>query len=198
MKIYTKTGDLGTTSTFAGERTLKTDPRIEAVGSVDELNSLIGIVLSTCTTQDGGDSDVRGLQVEEIKGYLLQIQHDLFSLGAEISLITHKDLTNVHAPHITEKHIEDLEKIIDFISEKLIEQKCFLLPNGTPLSCWLHFARTVTRRAERDILRLQEVYHLNPTSLRFMNRLSDLFYVLARYANKETMSEQQPMYKYFK
>ena len=191
MKIYTKTGDQGITSTFSGDRALKSDPRIEASGSVDELNSILGLVLVTCDTENSTIS-------LEIKSVLEQLQHDLFSLGAEMSLLSHKDLSKVNAPHITEKHILDVEDGIDAISGKLVEQTSFLLPRGTPLSCWLHLARTVTRRVERDIIRLQAEYTVHPESLQYVNRLSDLFYVLARYANKETVSEQQPMYKYFK
>ena len=185
MKIYTKTGDEGTTSTLTGERVPKTDMRIEAAGSVDELNSLLGVVLT----------HARDAHEEDISSMLLDIQHDLFSFGATLSLLSLKDMSRVSVPRINESHVLALESKIDSVTSRLSEQKSFLLPNGTPTSCWLHLARTVTRRAERDVLRLASVYSCDPVMIQYLNRLSDLLYVLARFANKETVPEQPPIYR---
>ncbi len=187
MKIYTKTGDDGCTSTFSGERVPKTDQRIEAVGTVDELNSLLGVAMCHAQSECG-----------EIVEMLTSVQHELFSLGADISLMSLKDMSRVKAPHITFDHVAELERKIDAVSSRLVEQKSFLLPNGTPTACSLHLARTVARRAERDVLRLGSVYSFDPCVLQYLNRLSDLLYVLARLANKETVTEQQPIYRYMK
>ena len=190
MKIYTKTGDAGCTSTFSGERVSKTDLRIEAVGTIDELNSLLGIVMCHARSEVEGGA--------EIVPVLLEIQHELFSLGADISLMSLKDMSRVKAPHVTFEHVAELERKIDSISSRLVEQKSFLLPNGTPTACSLHLARTVARRAERDVLRLSDLYSFEPVVMQYLNRLSDLLYVLARLANKETVTEQQPIYRYMK
>jgi cob(I)alamin adenosyltransferase len=194
MKIYTQKGDGGNTSFYTGESVRKNDPRIEAVGTIDELNSLIGLVLS----QVGVDEKEQNSVGVEIKSALERIQHDLFTVGAELTMLSTKKMSSsFKMPMITTQHISDVERMIDGVSEKLVEQKSFLLPGGTMLSAWLHFSRTVTRRAEREVVGLMEHIEMNPEVLRYLNRLSDLLYVLARYANKETVSEQQPMYKYF-
>ena len=186
-KIYTKKGDLGETGFYTGERVKKNDLRIEALGSVDELNSLVGLVAATVSGEDP-------LHVE-IKSILEQLQHDLFTIGAELTMLS--DTKNEYkTPKITEQHIQDVERIIDEIQERLPEQKSFILPGGTPLSAWLNFARTVTRRAERTIVTLSEARPINEQLLKYLNRVSDLFHILARYANKE-VKEQQPIYKYF-
>ncbi len=111
--------------------------------------------------------------------------------------MSEKDTSNFHTPKLTDQHIIDLENTIDAIQNRLVEQKSFLLPGGTPLSAWLHFSRTVCRRAERDIIRLHDYMEVKPELLRYLNRLSDLLYVLARFANKELVTEQQPIYRYF-
>ena len=194
MKIYTKKGDGGSTTFYTGESVRKNDPRIEAVGTIDELNSVIGLAMSHAVTGENS----QGVIGTEIKSTLERIQHDLFTVGAELTMLSAKQMPgNFKVPMITVQHIVDVEQMIDGVSEKLVEQKSFLLPGGTTLSAWLHFSRTVTRRAERDVVGLMEQIEVNPEVLRYLNRLSDLLYVLARYANKEIVSEQQPMYKYF-
>lgn len=187
-KIYTKRGDAGQTSFFTGETVKKNDSRIHAVGSIDELNSLIGLVLSTIITSSNQQCST------EIQEILNQVQNDLFTVGAELTMLSELDKSKL--PQITSKHIKEMESSIDQIQEKLTEQKTFILPGGTPLSAWLHFSRTVARRAERDLVDLSTNLPLNPQLLKYTNRLSDLFYVLARYANKEIHVEQQPIYKY--
>src|SRR3989338_402594 len=178
MKIYTRRGDSGSTSSFTGERIKKCDPRIDAVGTVDELNSLIWLVHSSIIYETDTAS-------REIKAILESLQHDLFTVGAEITMMSDKDTSNFNTPKLTEKHILDVENAIDTIQNKLAEQKSFLLPGGTHLSAWLHFSRTVCRRAERDLVRLHDQAEVKYELLKYLNRLSDLLYVLARYANKE-------------
>ncbi|MBI2668563.1 cob(I)yrinic acid a,c-diamide adenosyltransferase [Candidatus Woesearchaeota archaeon] len=187
MNIYTRRGDGGETSCFAGERIKKCDCRIESVGSIDELNSILGLVYATINETDEA--------TKEIKQIIERLQHDLFTIGAELTMLSGQ-ANEVHMPKITEQHIADIEHFIDDITNKLPEQRSFILPGGTQLSAWLHFARTVTRRAERNVVNLHEHLPINPFLLKYLNRLSDLFHVLARYANKE-VKEQQPMYKYF-
>ena len=185
-KIYTLTGDKGTTSFYTGEIVKKSDPHIHAVGSIDELNSLIGLVISTMSASTNPSS-------KEIQEILRHLQNDLFTVGAELTMLNSKKAK----PHITSKHIKEMESYIDDIQEKLSEQKNFILPGGTPLSAWLHFSRTVCRRAERDLVRLHDQAEVKYELLKYLNRLSDLLYVLARYANKELANEQQPIYRYF-
>ncbi len=195
MKIYTKKGDGGSTTFYTGESVRKNDSRIEAVGTVDELNSLIGLVMA----QMGVEENSENVIYTEIKSTLERVQHDLFTVGAELTMLSARQMPeSFKMPTITLQHITDMEHMIDLVTGKLVEQKSFLLPGGTTLSAWLHFSRTVTRRAERDVVGLMEQIEVNPEVLRYLNRLSDLLYVLARYANKEVVSEQQPMYKYFK
>ena len=184
-KIYTLKGDKGTTSVYTGEIVKKNDPHIHAVGSIDELNSLIGLVISTMSTSTNPSS-------KEIQEILNHLQNDLFTVGAELTMLNSKK----NKPHITSKHIKEMESYIDDIQEKLSEQKKFILPGGTLLSAWLHFSRTVARRAERDLVELSNKIDLNPQLLKYFNRISDLLYVMARYANKEIHAEQQPIYKY--
>ncbi len=193
-KIYTKKGDAGTTSFYTGEIIKKNDPRIEAVGHVDELNSLLGLVMAHASPQTLTDPIQK-----EIHHIIERIQHDLFTVGAELTMLSSREMPlTFKVPTITAQHIIDLEKNIDEISSCLMEQKSFLLPGGSALSSWLHFSRTVARRAEREIVSLTQAISINPELLKYLNRLSDLLYVLARYANKEVISEQQPIYKYFK
>ncbi len=194
MKIYTKKGDGGSTTFYTGESVRKNDQRIEAVGTIDELNSLIGLVMAQMNESVGEKSLVHA----EIKSTLERVQHDLFTVGAELTMLSSRQMPEAFkVPTMTQQHITDMEHMIDLVTEKLVEQKSFLLPGGTTLSAWLHFSRTVTRRAERDVVGLMEQVEVNAELLKYLNRLSDLLYVLARYANKEVVSEQQPMYKYF-
>lgn len=182
MKIYTKAGDEGNTCFFGCGMVRKNDPRIEAFGALDELNSVIGITL--CFVED-----------EKLRNTLIKIQHDLFTLGADLA---GSELKADSLPRVTEQHVTELEAAIDEIEEKLGMPKKFILPGGTISSSFLHLSRTITRRAERTLVGLKEVMTINPVMLQYINRLSDLLYVLARQSNKELdVKEQQPMYKYF-
>ena len=180
MKIYTKTGDAGLTGLFAGPRVAKTHPRIEAYGTVDELNAMIGLTRS-CAPPAGMDD-------------LLEIiQHDLFAVGAELATL---DPQAQGTALINETVIGALERAIDENEENLSPLKQFILPAGTPLAASLHVARGVCRRAERCIVTLHASEpSLSLVTLRYLNRLSDLLFVLARVANAESGVADTPWRK---
>jgi len=169
MKIYTKTGDGGDTSLFGGQRVPKDALRIEAYGTVDELNSVLGIALA-----DGPE--------EEIRSVLLQIQHRLFGLGADLA--TPRSVTRKHIKRIEPRDALWLEREIDRFEKLLKPLHSFILPGGSHLAAHLHFARTVCRRAERVVVRLSRNEDIGEGMTMFLNRLSDLLFVLARYANE--------------
>ena len=183
MKIYTKIGDAGQTTFFGCGLVSKADSKIEAFGALDELNCVIGLTL--CFIEE-----------EKLRQTLFKIQNDLFQVGSDLagSALIEKTL-----PKITTEHINELEAAIDELQEKLGMPRKFILPGGTISSSFLHLTRAVTRRAERTLVEVNQQLPLNPELLRYVNRLSDFLYVLARQANKELeIKEQQPMYKYFK
>lgn len=182
MKIYTKTGDQGQTSFLGKGMIQKDDPRIEAVGALDELNSVIGITL--CFLED-----------DKLREVLTNIQNDLFTLGADLA---GSEVIADTIPRVTDKHIQEIEMIIDDLEEKLGMPEKFILPGGTVSSSFLHLCRTITRRAERTLVGVKGKVKINDVMLRYLNRLGDLLYILARQANKELdVKEQQPIYKYF-
>ncbi len=181
MKIYTKIGDQGKTTFFGCGLIDKHDPRIEAFGALDELNTVIGITL--CYVSD-----------EHTKNMLTDMQHDLFQLGADLA---GSKLTQNSMPRINDGHVRKLEQEIDLLQEKLGMPTKFILPGGTPSSAYLHLCRVIARRAERSLVAAKEILELNPQMLKYINRLSDFLYVLARQANKELdVKEQHPLYKY--
>lgn len=169
MKIYTKTGDRGYTGLFGGPRISKDAPRIEAYGSVDELNSLLGVVRAGGLD---GEFDV----------LLARIQNDLFALGAQLAT---PDPAAHRTALIGQSHIASLEAAIDHFEEGLQPLSQFILPDGTPAAAGLHFARTVCRRAERRLVTLmqQSSDPIADELIVYLNRLSDLLFVLARAAN---------------
>lgn len=167
MKIYTKTGDKGETSLFGGQRVWKDDLRIESYGTVDELNSLIGLTLSEPCYDD-------------IKAVLLRIQNNLFILGADLATPEDK---KVKIDRIGENLIEESERDIDYFSVRIPELKEFILPGGTKVASLLHLCRTVCRRAERNVIKLNKVVSINQNIIVYLNRLSDLFFVMARFDN---------------
>jgi cob(I)alamin adenosyltransferase len=167
MKIYTKKGDDGSTSTFSGKRVSKDSPIMHAQGIIDELNATIGIALSVNKNK-------------EIKEILNAIQFDLFVIGSEITLSEQGDKNKIK---IAEVKIKFLEETIDEIENKLPKLHHFVLPGGSLLSAQLHLSRTVCRRAERDLVTFIEKTGLKTLSLKYINRLSDLLFVLARCAN---------------
>jgi cob(I)alamin adenosyltransferase len=185
MAIYTKTGDCGETSFTCGERVKKNDCRIESYGTLDELNAVIGVTIAFCDNHN-------------IREILSGLQHDIFTMCAELAVYS-STLHPKRIPKITEKHVRDIEKTIDHLDEILPQQKAFILPGGTKLGANLHLCRTVTRRAERAVVSLNDKFELNPELLRYVNRMSDLFHLLSRLANNESsLKEQQPIYRYFK
>ncbi|MCX6136951.1 MAG: cob(I)yrinic acid a,c-diamide adenosyltransferase [Ignavibacteriales bacterium] len=168
MKIYTKTGDAGVTGLFGGDRVPKDAIRIEAYGEVDELNAVIGMVRASQPPAD-------------IDRLLVRIQNDLFVVGADLATPLDQVLSRV--PRIDTGYAEALEKEIDALDAKLPPLKNFVLPGGTSAAALLHFARTVCRRAERAVVTLARAEKIGPEIIIYLNRLSDLLFVLARYAN---------------
>jgi len=170
MKIYTKTGDRGETSLFGGQRVPKDDLRINAYGTVDELNSVLGIAITEITAV-------------EIKDILVQVQNDLFTLGADLASPAEKEKGSFVIPRIKTDKIEKLETFIDSIEYKLPELRNFILPGGSKGASYLHLARTVCRRAEREAVTLSKNVEIGPLPVVYLNRLSDLLFVLARFEN---------------
>jgi len=171
-RIYTRTGDDGTTSLGDMSRTGKNDPRLKAYADVDEANCAIGVVLA----QPGVDSDTATL--------LRRIQNELFDVGAD--LCTPVVDNPAHEPlRVTADYITRLEGECDQYNERLTPLRSFILPGGTPVAAHLHVARTVVRRAERSTWAALDMYHggMNPLTATYLNRLSDLLFILARAAN---------------
>ena len=177
-RIYTKTGDKGTTALGDASRTSKTDLRIEAFATVDEANSYIGVAMSALT---------KNKAESEIYDILLDVQNDMFDVGADLCtpVVENPKWTPLR---VTEKQVANLEAYIDLINGSLNPLKSFVLPSGTAAASHLHVARTIVRRAERDTWRAIEEYGdgVSPLTAKYLNRLSDLLFVLARYANLYT------------
>jgi cob(I)alamin adenosyltransferase len=174
-RIYTKTGDDGTTSLGDMSRTSKNDPRLEAYATVDEANSSIGVVLAMGDIKDA-----------EITKLLIRIQNDLFDVGGDLCTPV-VDKPESEPLRVLDSQIDYLEKQIDKYNESLQPLRSFVLPSGTAAASLMHVARTVTRRAERATWHAIHSFGsgVNPVTAKYLNRLSDLLFVLARYANKE-------------
>jgi cob(I)alamin adenosyltransferase len=177
MKIYTKTGDKGTTALFGGKRISKADLRIETYGTVDELNSYIGLVR---------DQEVNAKR----KNILVEIQDRLFTIGS--ILATEPGNTKVKVPSITEQDITFLEKEIDAMDAQLPPMKSFVLPGGHPSVSFCHVARTVCRRAERLVIALDAHEKVDALIIQYLNRLSDFLFVLSRKMTAELGAEETP------
>ncbi|MCH2109003.1 MAG: cob(I)yrinic acid a,c-diamide adenosyltransferase [Polyangiaceae bacterium] len=175
MKIYTRTGDDGTTGLFGGARLSKSSPQVEAFGAVDELNACLGVVRSQTPEPS----------VNEI---LTQVQAELFVVGAELATVTGKEKT-LRMSLVNADAIEELEKAIDRHEEPLAPLTTFILPSGSASGTSLHLARTICRRAERDVLRWG---HARSVLVKYLNRLSDLLFVLARYENFKKNQPETP------
>jgi cob(I)alamin adenosyltransferase len=169
VKIYTRTGDSGETSLFDGTRARKDDPRIEAYGDVDELNAWLGLVRAAPLDATVGAE-------------IVAIQRDLFALGAQLADPGEKLAPRVEKAVIADAHVMRLEQLIDRYDDTLPPLRRFILAGGTPAAAALHVARTVCRRAERRIVSLQPP--VDPVLVRYVNRLSDLLFVLARALNR--------------
>ena len=175
MKIYTKTGDKGTTALYGGTRVSKASARVESYGNIDELNSFIGLAKSEITD-------------EKVLSQLKKIQFDLFTLGSESATPTDK-LTLANGKSrltlmISEKEIEELENWMDEFETQLEPLQYFILPGGGKSATSLHVCRTVCRRAERSLVFLNESEEVRPELIKYLNRLSDYLFVLARYISK--------------
>jgi cob(I)alamin adenosyltransferase len=175
-RIYTKGGDKGETALAGGQRVPKDSPRIEAYGTVDELNAFVGLACVTC-----GDETTRAPQLGKLLGILRRVQHELFNLGSQLSTLP-KDLHPKQA-RITPTEIEQLEREIDAMNEDLPSLRSFVLPGGTRLNAELHTARTVCRRAERLTVALARLEETPPDAVRYLNRLSDALFVWSRWAS---------------
>ncbi|MBX3359774.1 MAG: cob(I)yrinic acid a,c-diamide adenosyltransferase [Phycisphaeraceae bacterium] len=178
-RIYTRTGDDGTTGLGDGSRRSKTDIRIETYGTVDEANSSIGAAIALCAT-----TGLTG-HATDIPGMLTTIQHDMFDLGADLCTPVRPDEQPGSHLRIIPTQTRRLEQLIDLHNERLGPLTSFVLPGGTPLAAALHVARTVVRRAERLAVHLSqaEAGLVNPETVKYLNRLSDLLFVLGRVAN---------------
>ena len=172
MKIYTRTGDDGSTGLFGGDRVDKSHPRIRAYGAVDEANAVLGVALAQ-TEDDAGFASLRTR--------LLGIQHRLFDLGSDLA--TPLDSKAI-VPRISQAHVDKLETEIDDMESELTPLKQFILPGGHPVAASLHVSRTTCRRAEREVVEAMMTETLNPLALNYLNRLSDYLFVAARLANR--------------
>lgn len=166
MPIYTRTGDKGKTSLFDGSRVLKSHPRVETYGTIDELNSTIGAALAHLTANK-----------TPLKKELANIQHDLLAIGS--ALATPDPLPVIGL----EKRAKEFEKLIDTMTAKMPPLKEFILPGGGKAGSFLHIARTITRRAERQLVTLIQKEEVDQAIVVYLNRLSDLFFTMARYVN---------------
>lgn len=171
MKIYTKTGDKGETSLFGGERVQKNNQRINAYGTVDELNAFIGLALTE-------------IKSDEIRNVLIDLQNKLFIVGSDLATPDTEKNKKLNITRTSEDFIKKAEADIDIFTEKLDELRNFILPGGSKGSAMLHVCRTICRRAEREIVALKNFEKINENIIVFLNRISDLFFVLSRYENK--------------
>lgn len=169
-KIYTRTGDDGTTGLGDGSRTAKDSARVEAYGTVDEANSAIGMVLASDTVPDG------------VRHCLIEVQHDLFELGGELCIPGHVA--------ITDDFIERLENKLDGFNADLPRLKEFILPGGGQAAAACHLARTIVRRAERRAYSLAKIEDVRPEIVKYLNRLSDLLFVVARVIARDESGEE--------
>jgi cob(I)alamin adenosyltransferase len=177
MRIYTKTGDKGSTSLFGGKRTTKDSLRIEAYGTVDEFNSALGIARALNPQMD----------LDEI---IESLQNDLFVLGADLATPLGTRSSNVQ--RIQSDHITDLEHTIDKLDARLQPLSSFVLPGGSQLASQLHLARTICRRAERFVVKLSRKEKIGHLCIVYLNRLSDLLFVMARFANHTDGRQETP------
>lgn len=177
MKIYTKTGDKGTTGLLGGTRVKKSHIRIESYGTLDELNSFIGHLRDHGVPEPG-------------RAELLEVQDRLFTLGAYLASDPEK--SKVKIPTFSEADIEYLEQAIDRMNDTLPEMRSFILPGGHLVASLCHICRCVCRRAERLVVQLAEESEVSPLVIAYLNRLSDYLFVLSRYIGKEFAAEEIP------
>lgn len=173
MHIYTKTGDDGTTAVYGGERIIKSDPQVEAYGSIDELNSVLGLIISYISKKD------------RMRTFFLSVQEDLMGIG---SVLAGWD-GNMGA---LEKRVKQMEQYMDTFGTKLPVLTHFILPGGSMFGSEVHIARSVCRRTERTIVRLTRYHKHYAIIAKYLNRLSDLFFVYARVLNKKARMKEIP------
>lgn len=175
MKIYTKKGDKGETSLFGGQKVQKNSKRISSYGTVDELNSILGMAIAFGVSERG-------------KELLLTIQQQLFVLGADLAT---PESRTTRIDRISEKEVEFLEHNIDTLEENLQPLKNFILPGGSQAAATLHFARTACRRAERVTVDCSQDEKISEVAIQYINRLSDFLFVLARFENAQAGTPDQ-------
>ena len=178
MKIYTRTGDDGTTGLFGGGRVPKTHPRIAAYGTVDEINSHLGLARSLLGEH---------LDSERLDELLDSLQAELFTLGADLATPSG---SRAVVPRVSQEQVARLEHTIDQLESELPPLKQFILPGGLPAASAMHVARTVCRRAERLVLEASETEEIAPLASIYLNRLSDLLFVMARWTNRHDPSRE--------
>ena len=176
MKVYTRTGDDGTTALFGGGRVAKSHPRIAAYGTVDEANAALGMARAALPHAERSAADVR------VEGLLERLQNELFVLGGDLA--SPGDVT-YPVPRIERGHVEALEAEIDSLTDDLPPLKHFVLPGGTPCAAALHLGRTVARRAERLVVETAALEEVSADAIQYLNRLSDLLFTLARWVNHQ-------------
>ena len=169
-RIYTRSGDDGSTGLGGGQRVMKHSPRIEAFGAVDELNSQIGLALAC-----GVDP--------ELARSLREIQNELFHLGSDLC-VREEDKERMPVPRVEQRHVDELEQLMDRLTAELGPLENFILPGGSECAAHLHVARALCRRAERTVVALMEGEAVNPLVVRYLNRLSDTLFVMAREENR--------------
>jgi cob(I)alamin adenosyltransferase len=174
-KVYTRTGDAGQTSLVSGNRVSKDDVRVEAYGTVDELNSNIGVLLHSTKLDD-----------QNVITLLRKAQNKLFNIGAYLA----NDATDATLYGLTQEDVDELEHMMDVMSQELPPMRGFILPGGSRLSAQADRCRTITRRAERRVVTLARSAQVQPLVLEYLNRLSDFFFVFARYNNIQNQVEE--------
>jgi cob(I)alamin adenosyltransferase len=168
-RVYTRTGDDGTTGLGGGQRVPKDSARIAAYGTVDELSSGVGVAVAL------------GLD-PQLAAALGRIQNELFNVGSDLCILE-EDKAEMPVPVVEERHVDALERLMDELQSELTPLENFILPGGTPGAAQLHVARTVCRRAEREVIHLSRQEPVGPWVVRYLNRLSDALFVMARYEN---------------
>lgn len=185
-RIYTKAGDKGQTSLVGGKKIAKDSPRIEAYGTIDELNSVLGLLRQANRTEAGPEE-----AKDRLDALLQRVQNELFNLGSVLATMP-EDLGEKQ-PRITARHVEALEREIDDLNQGLPPLRSFTLPGGGWVSSWLHLARTVCRRAERVVVHLASLETIDTEAVRYLNRLSDALYVIGRW-NVRQRGEEEPLW----
>ena len=175
-KIYTRSGDGGTTRLVGGQEVPKDSPRIEAYGTVDELLTTLGLARVFLQSEAGASPEVR----HRLEALFQRLQNELFNLGSELATLPADQWEN--QPLVQDQNIEFLERTIDELNEELEPLKSFVLPGGGPVAAFLHQARTVCRRAERRLITLAHLEDVSDRAIIYLNRLSDLLFVLSRWA----------------